>query len=356
MRIAHESTHHQRMRVRVPTGSEQSAMSNPFPVTRSILSSTALREAVVSEYALADPSDCQFFRMGLNDTYILKTNGTSYVLRVYRRGWRSLPEIQYELEVLLFLQKAGIRVSTPIPRTDGSFIGTIHAPEGERYRVLFTYASGREATYESKDAEAAYAYGKLAAQIHTATETFQSLHQRVALDLEHLIDTPLRSIQPVLAHRPEDWKCVQTVTETLRQRVIQLPLSSLEQGFCHGDLHWGNARFQDKTNTVTLFDFDCCGVGWRAYDLAVFRWGARVRKKEQEQWPVFLRGYREVLNIHERDIQAIPYFVALRHLWLLGLHAGNRQDFGMAWMNDTYFDEAITFLREWEAEHLNEAK
>lgn len=210
-------------------------------------------------------------------------------------------------------------------------------------------------TYESKDADAAYAYGKLAAQLHTATETFQSLHQRAALDLEHLIDGPLRSIEPMLVHRPEDWEYLQAVTERLRRRIMELAGSVLNQGFCHGDLHWGNARTQGD-NTVTLFDFDCCGVGWRAYDLAVFHWAARLRKKEEHQWPAFLRGYRAVRTIHEREIRAIPYFVAVRHLWLLGLHTGNRQDFGMAWMKDAYFDEAIEFFREWEAEHLNGPK
>lgn len=327
-------------------------MSEAFPVTRSVLSATALSEVVVAEYALAGPIECQFFRLGLNDTYLVKTKTTTYILRIYRQGWRSLSEIQYELEALLYLQKAKISVSVPIRRNDGCLVGAIHAPEGVRYMVLFTYAPGREPIYDSKDTNAAYIYGKIAAQIHTATETFQSSHQRVALDLEYFIETPLRSIQPVLAHRPEDWRYLQALSETLRRQVMQLPLSRLEQGFCHGDLHWGNARIQDDTNTLTLFDFDCCGVGWRAYDLAVFRWAACLRKKEQEQWPAFLRGYREERNIHEREIQAIPYFVALRHVWLMGLHAGSRQDFGMAWMNDAYFDDAITFLREWEAEHL----
>jgi Ser/Thr protein kinase RdoA (MazF antagonist) len=332
----------------------QISMSDSFPVTRSILSAEALSEVVVADYALAVPTECLFFQWGLNDTYLLKTSDATYVLRIYRRGWRSLPEIEYELEVLLFLQNAGIGVSAPIRRKDGRFVGTIHAPEGLRYTVLFTYAPGRQPTYETNDDNAAYQYGKVAAQIHTATKTFQSPHQRVVLDWEHLVDVPLRSIQPMLAHRPEDCNYLQTLTETLRRQVMQLPLSSLEQGFCHGDLHWGNAHVQDGTHTITLFDFDCCGVGWRAYDIAVFRWATRSRKKEQEQWPAFLQGYRDERDIHEREIHAIPYFVALRHVWLLGLHAECRQDLGMGWMNDAYFDEAITFLREWEAEHLDE--
>jgi|CXWK01.1.fsa_nt_gi Ser/Thr protein kinase RdoA (MazF antagonist) len=333
-----------------------SDVMSTFPVTRSILSAPALSEAVVRDYGLAVPTDCQFLQWGLNDTYLLKSKAPTYVLRIYRRGWRSLSEIQYEVEALLHMQKAGIAVSVPVRRHDGTFVGTIAAPEGIRYMVLFTYAPGREPTYDSKDDTAAYHYGKLAAQIHTATATFQSPHQRVGLDLEHLLEIPLRSIEPMLAHRLEDWKYLQTLTEKLRRWGTQLPFSNLEQGFCHGDLHWGNAHLQDDHKTLTVFDFDCCGVGWRAYDLAVFRWAARLRKKEQAQWPVFLRGYRDERTIHEREIQAIPYFVALRHLWLLGLHTASREDCGTAWMNEAYFDEAITFLRTWGEEHLCEPR
>jgi len=79
---------------------------------------------------------------------------------------------------------------------------------------------------------------------------------------------------------------------------------------------------------VTLFDFDCCGVGWRAYDLAVFRWAARLRKMEAEQWPAFLRGCRETRTIREIDIQPIPYFVALRHVRLMSMHAASQQNLG----------------------------
>jgi Ser/Thr protein kinase RdoA (MazF antagonist) len=45
----------------------------------------------------------------------------------------------------------------------------------------------------------------------------------------------------------------------------------LEVGSCHGDLHGWNAHI-DQNMALTVYDFDCCGVGWRAYDIAVFRW------------------------------------------------------------------------------------
>ena len=48
----------------------------------------------------------------------------------------------YELDLLTHLQRKGAPVSSPIPRKDGSFTHLLHAPEGDRYAVLFTYAPG----------------------------------------------------------------------------------------------------------------------------------------------------------------------------------------------------------------------
>lgn len=58
--------------------------------------------------------------------------------------------------------------------------------------------------------------------------------------------------------------------------------------------------------------------------------------------------------INEVDVHATSYFVAIRHFWLLGLHTSNGKDWGFGWMNDQYFDQAIKFFREWEAEQTEE--
>ena len=95
-------------------------------------------------------------------------------------------------------------------------------------------------------------------------------------------------------------------------------------------------------------------VGWRAYDIAVFGWGARSQDKEKTIWPAFLRGYREIRSLSDIDLQATAYFVAIRHLWIVGIHTANGYDWGFGWMHDRYFDRAIKFLRDWEAEYLKE--
>jgi Ser/Thr protein kinase RdoA (MazF antagonist) len=308
---------------------------------------------VLPNYGLGAIAYLRFLNLGLNDTYALKTaNGEKYILRVYRAGWRSLSDISYELDVLNHLSNKGIAVSKPLPQMDGSLTQALSAPEGTRHAVLFTWAEGQEPSFE-KDAEtAAFNYGKAVANIHNAAQDFTSQHARFPLNLEYLTDVPLKSIGPMLAHREEDWIYLQQLAVEMRRRLAALPGEALEQGFCHGDFHGGNAHCAHD-GVVTFFDFDCCGWGWRAYDIAVFRWGARLAGKEKERWEPFLRGYAEVRNLHALDLQAVPLFIGIRHLWLLGLHTGNGQDWGFLWMNDEYFDNAMKFFREWDSEYFS---
>jgi Ser/Thr protein kinase RdoA (MazF antagonist) len=238
-------------------------------------------------------------------------------------------------------------------KRDGEYTGRIIAPEGERFLVLFTYASGNVPTYENEDAEDAYLYGRMAAQIHTESNAFRSSCDRFILDFSYLADTPLHSIKPMLSNRPEDWEYVVRLTERLRADIQSIPPTALETGFCHGDFHGGNAHL-DSGSTLTFFDFDCCGIGWRSYDIAVFLWGARLRGKDKEQWPPFLKGYTEVRHLSDADMRAVNYFVAIRHIWLMGLHTSRGHDWGFGWMNDGYFDRQISFLRQWEADYLAE--
>jgi Ser/Thr protein kinase RdoA (MazF antagonist) len=253
--------------------------------------------------------------------------------------------------VLTHLDRKGVPVAAPIARKDGGFLRALCAPEGTRHVALFNYARGRELCH---DEEQNYRYGRAVAEVHAATDDFTSHHRRFELDLHHLIDQPLAAIQPFLAHRPDDWTYLQRIADMLRERIVSLPAERLERGFCHGDFHGGNAHIDDQA-TITFFDFDCGGPGWRAYDIAVFRWGPQGRN--DDAWSAFLKGYTERRALNQLDLAAVPLFVAIRHIWLLGLPTGNSRDWGCGWINDAYFDGGgaggQAFLREWEATYLN---
>lgn len=325
-------------------------MSDFFPVSQSILSVEALKQLVERNYALPKIVSAHFWHSGLNHSYVFKTkNQQKYVFRIYRKDWRSLEEIHFELDVLLMLDKQNISVSEPLVTTKNELLIPIDAPEGLRYGVLFSYALGSYLKYDIKENVAAY--GATAAQLHLTSKAFESEHKRFELNLKHLIDEPLELIEPFLSARREDFSYLKDIASRLHRLFEALPLSALDKGFCHGDLHGGNVHISSDSE-ITLFDFDCCGFGFRAYDLAVFRWDSWLGEKH-EAWPIFIENYQNTRKLSAVDLAAIPAFVVARHFWFMGLISSNAPDWGAGYLN-RFFDHEIKNLKKLEAEHLSE--
>lgn len=327
-------------------------MRNTFPVIASILSPEALIKEVLPGFALGPVSDCQLYSTGFNHTYQVKTaDGRTYYLRAYRIQWRTLADIQYELDVLNHLKRQGFPAAQPIPYQDGHCFCAIPAPEGQRYVALFTEAPGREISYADEPDQMAERYGRAVAHMHNALDDFSSPHPRFRLDIAHFIDRPLRTIEPFLAHRPDDWAYLKRVAETLREQLLLLPAGELEQGFCHGDLQGYHAKVA-ADGTLTFFDFDCGGIGYRAYDLAVFLWCCRLQDAVAARWASFLRAYRETRSISDLDVQAVPLFVCARYLWHMGVHTQNSPDWGIDFLGEEYWDTHLKRLRDAQADYL----
>jgi Ser/Thr protein kinase RdoA (MazF antagonist) len=232
---------------------------------------------------------------------------------------------------------------------DGQVIRSLRAPEGERYAVLFTYAPGEPPAWPPPPSYARL-YGQTVAAIHAGLDAFAPAHARFPLDLDYLIERPLQTILPFLADRPEDAQYLQHLADRLTARVRALE-GGLEHGACHGDCHGGNCHLA-APDQLTFFDFDCCGPGWRVFDLATFRWSIALNELDETLWSAFEAGYTSWRQLPELDWAAVPLFVLIRHLWLLGLHTSNGDDWGYAWLDRHYFDRGLKFLREWEAAHL----
>jgi Ser/Thr protein kinase RdoA (MazF antagonist) len=326
--------------------------TNTFPVIASILAPEALVKNVLPCFGIGTVKDCQFYSGGFNHTYRIKSSeGITYYLRAYRSKWRTLADICYELDVLNHLKGKGYPAIQPIPDKDGHYFYAVPAPEGTRYLVLFTEAPGGEVSYENEPAEKAQRYGWAVANLHNALEDFSSPHSRFRLDLDHFIDQPLSNIQPFLVKRPDDWKYLLHFSGLLRQRILAMPAELLEQGACHGDLQGYHANLAPD-GTLTFYDFDCGGYGFRAYDLAVFLWCCRLEDAVAARWQPFLKGYQETRHIHQRDMEAVPLFVCARYLWHMGVHTQNSPDWGIDFLNDGYFNAHLNDLRQAEKDYL----
>jgi len=313
-------------------------------ITYSILSADALLAEVAGAYAIGTPVACHLLLPSMNDTYLLTTRDEHHIVRVYRTRWRTVSDIAYELDLLIHLAAKGVSVSVPIAARDGSLCHPLPAPEGTRYLVLFTYAKGRHMPWaEEKHSHLA---GRMLAMIHAASDDFVSRHARRSLDLEYLIDRPLAAIRPFLAHRPGDWAYLEGLAARLRQRAIKAAAAGRDWGVCHGDFGAKNLHITNG-QTLTVFDFDRCGPGWRAFDFALIQWGAMGSHKSA-MWPFFLKGYTATRRLAAGDVLAVPAFHAICHLSNLGILAENALDWGRLRVSDWLLNRELAFSREWE--------
>jgi len=317
----------------------------PFAVMHSAVAPDDLAALVARQYQIRSPIRCDYVKCGLNDTYSVRTGDQLYFLRVSRKGWRQTEDIKYELDVLAHLARRGVSVSTPIVRRDRKLHGHLQAAEGRRIFVLFSGAPGKEFTHTG---DQPFRYGMAVAAIHNASDDFQTSRRRFKLDLEHLLEGPLSAVRRCLLHRPDDLKCVEDLGEAVRPRFAQLTSGRLDFGFCHGDTRGENAHIADD-GTVTFFDFDCGGSGWRAYDLAIYRMGLMLTA-DDPKWTQFLDGYGSKRALSSRDFDAIALFFVLRQVWTLGIAASlSEQLFGRYFL-DVYMDYAFERLRQWPQE------
>ena len=324
-----------------------------FPAVYSLLSPAALASRVLGAYPLAEPVACRLLYVGVNDTYLVDAGDDRYVLRVYRAGWRTRAEIEYELDLIAHLDREGIAVATPVARRDGALAQELRAPEGVRHAVLFTYVAGVE---PGPGEEESALFGATLARIHAAATRFSSRHERAPVAFPGMLDRPLAAVEPVLATRPDLRADLLAPSDRLRAALRAWPDGALSWGVLHGDYQPKNARLVAPPDgeggpRLTVFDFDHCGPGWCAYDLAVYRHAALRREGGEAAWRAFLRGYTGERALNEVDLAAIPILDAVIRVQTLGFYAAHRDNtlWGSDAMNDGSFERGIAGLRAWLA-------
>lgn len=326
-----------------------------YPVCHSVLSSRALIESVDKNYNINKVTSLQFHQAGLNDTYLVKTNTHTYILRAYRKQWRTESDIRCELNLINHLQKNKLSVASAILNKKQDYLMPINAPEGLRFLVLFNYAEGTVPIFTDRFNQHAMIYGREFGRLHHCLKTFSSSHHRFELKLSHLLDEPLESICQFFKPRTKDLDYLIQLSTRLKNSLQHNLTDNLQMGFCHGDLNTENAHIHNAQ--LTFFDFDCCGYGYYAADLAAFLWGIktneRLNKNRDALWRCFIQAYSSKNKLNNADIQSIPIFVMMRHIWHIGLHIQLSEDRGGHWLDAEYFDTQICLLKKWEMEFFD---
>ena len=166
--------------------------------------------------------------------------------------------------------------------------------------------------------EQGYQMGVALANLHLAANSFESRLGRYNLDLKYLVDEPLRLISEGenISEPGERIRRGRQVVEMLQpiepyiDLINSIGTDGDKFGIIHADMHLGNIHF--RGNELTIFDFDHCAYGWRAYDLATSYWLPEAQRDSM------IKGYesRRPLSQEERD--SLRDLCNLKNLWNIG--------------------------------------
>jgi len=270
-----------------------------------------LSEWLAACYDLARPITCRLVRSYTNDVYAVETPGGRFVLKLYRNGWRTEPEVRYEVALLRHLSAKGLSVAAPVAGKDNDAVKMVEAPgAGRRPAVLFEYAPGEKP--QPPFTPALYvAFGQAVAQMHELSDDFDTEHMRSPLDLNHLIDEPLALALP-LFEQADDRDFVTHIAGRVKDGIHALACEGLDWGPIHGDATLDNLHVTAE-GEIVLYDFDSGGPGWRAADLQ--GWAAADKAGYAEKRDAFQSGYSGVRPIKPVDLRAAPYLTIAWDIW-----------------------------------------
>lgn len=317
-------------------------IKNAMPqVVSSVFDGQALCRLLSAHFTLGESVHCQYFARGVNDTYLVDAAGHRFFLRIYRHGLRSRDEIDFELEVLNFLRRQHFPVAAPVQSRSGDYRFDVPAPEGTRFAVLFHSAPGC-APGQTLDERHARLIGLRIAEMHTLLASFETAGPMRKLDTEELIDKPWRFLTPLLHGRPQ-YSAFSEICQTLRTGLTQLPTDPQTQCVLAGDVHGGNLHIAED-HEVTFFDFDQCGYGWRAFELAKFLTYAHSANLPAAVRSAFISSYQQLRPLTQTELDALPMLMQASVIWAMGFRARLPEVVPLTTWSGKYFQRRMQVL------------
>lgn len=302
-------------------------MSHPFPDDKFFQDRQDLARAIQQAYGLPE-AECQLLSASMRDVYLIASREERYAFFLYRHNQRTPQQITAEWNFIDNLKAAGVPVAPAVRQRNRELLLTIPRPEGVRYGVLSTFVEGNHLR-NRYSIEAVRDYGRAIARIHVAADALPEITDRPSNDFNFIVQQYIQAIEEVVYLKPEDRTALHEAAGTLREKLDVLPRQKPEYGMIHGDVIRANAQVSED-GKVTVLDFDLCGPGWRAYDIA----GYFVVAEHTEAKQAFLDAYQEIRPLGETEIGWLPLFEAARNIFSLGIPAMNAIRWGQAPLSD----------------------
>jgi Ser/Thr protein kinase RdoA (MazF antagonist) len=261
-------------------------------------------------YGLAQDTPLTLLNRSENETW----RAGDLILRLHRPGYHTRSEIASELAWLAALQDLpGLRVTAPV----AGRAGPVTEIDG-RYIVGFVPIAGKELRPGDDLARWFAPLGEVTARLHLHARGWrpQPGFTRKRWDVE-----------TILGPRPHwgDWRLapgLESGATAIIERATDLLARKLEIygtgpevfGLIHADLRLANLMVDDIG--LWAIDFDDCGFGWWAYDLAAALSFIETDPRLPDLIALWCEGYARVTRLRTEDRAMIPALILLRRVLL----------------------------------------
>ncbi|MBL9050637.1 MAG: phosphotransferase [Tabrizicola sp.] len=236
------------------------------------------------------------------------------VLRLHRQGYHTGAEIASELDWLTALQGLpGLRAVRPVAGAKG----LVTELDG-RFIVAFAPIDGQELQPGDELSRHFAPLGEITARLHLHARqwTPPSGFTRKRWDVETILGP-----KPHWGHwrqaqglDPQGADLMHRATDHLARRLQDYGTGPEVFGLIHADLRLANLMVDD--HGLTAIDFDDCGFGWWAYDLAAALSFIETDPRLPDLIARWCEGYVRIAPLDPQDRAMIPALIFLRRVLL----------------------------------------
>jgi Ser/Thr protein kinase RdoA (MazF antagonist) len=169
---------------------------------------------------------------------------------------------------------------------------------------------------------------------------------RPRIRVAEILDRRLSAFTSVVTHRSDDVAYLRAAADLLARLIARLPVDAPGYGLVHGDVIPSNAQVM-PSGEIAVRDFEFCGYGWRAYDIATYRGEVQFGEASASVADAFLAGYEEIRPLAAREQPALPVLQAARHVYSLGIPAMFVDQWGSSYLSDRMIDVLVGAIRQY---------
>ena len=274
---------------------------------------TAFAHEILKKYGITD-AEVESINFEFNATFSVSTqSGQRYALRLNINSTRTVSNIQAETQWVRDLARIpSINVPTTIASLEDQYlVSAHHADSGQTiYGVMYSWLEGEEIGDEPT-LDQLHTVGRAMALLHENSSHF-TLTDGAELptfnDFFWGTEDYLFSGKSTLI--PKDRQLIEQARDLIMMFTDELYATS-EVHIIHADLHGWNLMWHE--DQLSIFDFDDCGYGVEAQDIAV----ALYYLDTPEQDAALLDGYKSIRQLPIYSEKAMKALLLQRRLLLL---------------------------------------